>query len=51
MRYAVVKVAGLNKGKIKSIHRYFNSAMKACPPTYHTVKQVANSFRKGDYVL
>lgn len=51
MKYAVIKSAGSNKGQIRSIHRYFNSAMDACPATFFTVIKVAANFQVGDYVL
>jgi hypothetical protein len=38
--YAVIKIAGANKGSILSKHRTFWAAMKACPACFYTVRKI-----------
>jgi len=49
-RYAVVKIAGLNKGTIRSVHRTWGAAWRSCPATFFTVMKVKRSLKVGECV-
>lgn len=50
MKYAIVKCAGSNQGKVKSVHRGFDAAMKAQPIGYYALCVVKDSIKAGQIV-
>ena len=49
IKFAVVKAAGKDVGKIRSVHRHWQSAFNACPATFYTVKRVSTQAKVGEF--
>lgn len=49
-RFIIVKSAGTNVGRVKSVHRSFQSAFKQQPLCYYALFTVTDKIKVGDVV-
>lgn len=48
--FAIVKSAGNEKGRVRSVHRSYNAAMKAQPQIYYAICAAPTGVKKGEIV-